>query len=265
MEKFKELVQKWIDQGKDFSTGILLLNQVCKNRLLVSTIQKSPDRYSDKLDYELCKAAGINQTVAEVISAKQSLPAPDSFIVSAPAPVLKNAPEAPATDAPAIELPADIIKIKDEYSKLYNLRAQQHNMLSEVPPDNAPHNVKQRKVLAETIKQMSDRLEILFAAKEKYFETDELPDMEALFAAPAPVQDAEKQLPDDVAELKKMKKNLQIAVHKLNNQLDFQTDTKQKRPNPMPDGPKRLDAELTIKDKLKLIESIEFKLVELAH
>lgn len=272
----KELIQKWLDDGKDFSTGVLLLNQVCKNRLLVTTIQKSPERYAEKLEYELCKAAGIVQqaTAHQIPTKDASLPKPNAFL-PLPAPVAKTADAgsdvAPAHDpavaspVPAIELPADILKIKDEYSSIYNLRSQQHNILADVPQDNAPHNVKQRKVLAETIKQMSNRLELLYAAKEKYFEDGTMPDMSVLFAAPAPAVDANKELPEDVATLKKMKKNLQISVHKLGNQLEYQTEHKQKRLNPMPAGPKRLDTELTIKEKLKQIENIEFKLVELAH
>lgn len=55
----KDRVLKWIEQGCDYNTGILLLADSGHHRQLIRIIANRPHRYASKLLYELCKEAGI--------------------------------------------------------------------------------------------------------------------------------------------------------------------------------------------------------------
>lgn len=291
----KEKVEQWIEDGKDFNAGIQLLNVIGKNKKLAQNISRNPKRYASTLEAELRKYGNVWKEKTKAVVVKDMLPKPEDFNKFpgpvAPDPEAKTEgeetdeipagenteaeeetvnveaekAEAPEAPAKAETYPPEIEKIKSEYSRLYNLRARLHGQLTDVAPDNAPANVKKRKTLGDSISEISLKLELLYAAKEAYFETGTMPDMDALFGDPKKVIHELAELPNDVKELKKMKKALQVSIHKAKNKLEFQEETKQKRSNPMPSGPKRLDLEKTIEEKTAEIERIEYKLVELAH
>jgi hypothetical protein len=63
--------------------------------------------------------------------------------------------------------------------------------------------------------------------------------------------------------LKKLKENLRIKIAKAENRLEFQTDTKGEKPNPMPEGPKRAELVKRIAEMKKQKEAVEYKIVEL--
>lgn len=270
----QEKVQQWIENGEDFNEGVSLLSQIGLNKGMVKNL-RNPKVHSGKLKNELLKAAKILNLKA----VKSEITEADPSAVENPK--QKAAAEKPDTEVPDKRedwrekpsaaasknetYPAEVEKVKSEYSRLYNLRAQLHGQMTDVTPDNAPGNVKKRKVLSDSIAEISQRLELLHAAKELYFENGTIPDIDALFGEVKKAEQAAEELPDDIKKLKAMKKALQINVHKAKNKLEYQEETKQKRANPMPAGPKRLDLEKTIEEREKEIERIEFKIVELAH
>lgn len=258
----KEKFENWYENGRDFNAGITLLREIGKSPNMVKIMAGREHRYASKLEYELRKASGSDKQKEASGDEPQEPPAGErsnTLISVIPIPV-------PATPKEENSVyPAEIEKIKSEYSRLYNLRAQQHGLMTEVTPDNSTINVKRRKIFSDSIAEISQRLELLYLAKEAYFETGTMPDMDSLFGEAKKADQQPDELPDDVIKLKAMKKALQINIHKAKNKLEFQTETKQKRSNPMPDGPKRLDLVKTIEDREKEIERIEYKLVELAH
>jgi len=293
----QEKVQQWIDNGEEYNSGLLLLSEIGKVMpQMIRIMTNRPNRYADKLKYELLKASGLyKQETVEAQSSDQDTDESEKDTMQKAAEFLgdllgekivvaqkqvseKSSPEAtenekredwkdkPSAGATKNETyPAEVEKVKSEYSRLYNLRAQQHGLMTDVTPDNAPANVKKRKVLSDSIAEISQRLELLYAAKELYFENGTIPDIDALFGEVKKTEQAVDELPNDIAKLKAMKKSLQINIHKAKNKLEYQEETKQKRSNPMPEGPKRLDLEKTIEEREKEIERIEFKIVEIAH
>lgn len=60
-----------------------------------------------------------------------------------------------------------------------------------------------------------------------------------------------------------MKKNESIKIVKARNMLLYQTEKKQKKENPMPEGPKRIKYEKKIEKLLKLISQIDLKIANL--
>jgi hypothetical protein len=251
------LYDEWVQAGRDFQSGIDLLGKVSKNRLLARNISRSEKTYSGKLDYELRKACGVGTSATVTVK-------PVAVSAKGIKPVAAK-PSAPVKKADPVIYPPEVEKVKTEYAELYNLRAKQHGLLTEVTPDNAPENIKKRKTLTDSIAQISQRLELLYAAKEAYFEHGTLPDMDSLFAPAQQTQQKADELPNDVAELKKMKYLLLKSITKAKHMLEYQNEAKQKRPNPMPEGPRRLELTLRVEQRTKEVERIEYKLVELAH
>ena len=101
--------------------------------------------------------------------------------------------------------------------------------------------------------------------KEAYYNDKVIPNINELFAKPAPVPEhTEEELPATITELKELKKSIQRSLSKDKNLLEFQSETKQKKANPMPESPKRKGIEKRIDKKIKKIESIDFKLIDLA-
>ncbi len=256
---------EWIENGCDFDEGVSLLASSAKNKQLHRVMAGREARYADKLMYELCKSAGLEIS--------------DYHLFLAFAEQLKNVEpvetdqEDSKTDDPGTgdpvtkdsdqQLPADIVRIIKDHSEMVMLRAQLHEQLTSLPENNDPETVKKRKNMIDAMAVISPRIDLFYQVKEAFYTKGEMPNMAILF--PEPVQPSEpvNELPEDVVELKKMKKNFQSANVKDQNQLEFQTDTKGKEPSPMPEGPKRLKLETRITERIAEIERIDYKLLEI--
>jgi hypothetical protein len=64
-------------------------------------------------------------------------------------------------------------------------------------------------------------------------------------------------------ELKKLKENLRIKISKAENRLEYQSDKKEEKPKPMPEGPKRAEILKRIEEMKKQKEAVEYKIVKL--
>jgi hypothetical protein len=129
-----------------------------------------------------------------------------------------------------------------------------------VPETNTPENMNKRALLFADIEKLTDRMEFLYSFIETWEKTGIEPIEEEIW----PVKN-ENELPDDLDELKKIKKNLQSSNTKDRNLLEFQQKTKAAKNNPMPTGPKRKRVEFRIKKRQQEIERIEQKIVELEN
>jgi hypothetical protein len=138
-----------------------------------------------------------------------------------------------------------IEQIIKEHSHLFQLRSQLGQQRTDLGNGNDPQTVKQRKVLSESIQQHSERIEALFNAKEDFYTKGIIPNMEALFPNQQINESTNQQINEStnqqsqILNLKSQLKNLNTALLRDENQIKYQTSTKQKKANPMPDGPKK--------------------------
>jgi hypothetical protein len=238
-------VKKWIKDGCNYTDGCALYAIYGKNKILARLFPGRENTYSTKLKYELCKSVGLA----------------DELPYNKPAIVIVDAA------AEKLTYPEDIIKIISEYSKLIAERAKIHAAMSALPENNDAETVKERKGFSDEIFNISERIEVLHVAKEAYFVNKIMPDMLVLYPEKTDedLTATEKTiLPYSADKLKELKKKLQTSLCKDGNLLDFQTETKQDIPNPMPDGPKKIKIEKRMINKKQIIESIDLKLVESA-
>jgi len=173
------------------------------------------------------------------------------------------------------EYPGIIKQLLTEFSELYKGRSIFHKELKDVGEDNDDVSTGKRSRLIFIIDATSRRMDLLWPAFEAYKKDSILPD-ESLFVEPFdPEKDFEPSkiptpekvefaIADNLVELKKQKENLRIKLTKRNNQLLYQSETKGKKDNPMPESPKRAKIEKEILDLQKNKEAVEFKIVELS-
>ncbi len=83
------------------------------------------------------------------------------------------------------------------------------------------------------------------------------PDEKELY--PVPNQQAASD-PTDSGQLIIKRNNLRSSITRAKNQLEYQSQKKADKPNPMPDCPKRRELEVRIAEKEKELAEIEAKL-----
>ena len=150
----------------------------------------------------------------------------------------------------------DIVKqLLVEFNEDYNNRSIAHKELKAVGESNDDESCEKRKVLLNRIKNYSTRMDILWPLFEAYKENPEvLPSEEIVLAVFNPDEVTEEDANDDdekktgkelvlatdVEGLKKQSENWRTKVLKAENKLNFQDEKKGDKPNPMPEGPKRI-------------------------
>jgi len=254
----QEKVNNWIAEGCDFNAGIVILSSTGRHKQLVRVMSNRPVRYTEKLRYELLKAAGLN-TGFPVIK-----PLADSFT---PEKDYTPNSESAAPELKSVkndQLPEEVEKVIKFHADAFKTRAILHEAMANLPNDNTDALIAQRKELSDQIAECSGMIEIMWKAKEDYYVNNIIPDINALTAEKKAEEMPVADLPDNPDELKKMKKNLQSANTKDQCMLDYRQTTKGEKKNPLPDSPKRIKIELRIKQRDNTINAIDYKLVHLS-
>ena len=274
-------VLQWWHGARDYTTGCQLYGKCGKNNVMKNTFNKpgKEKRLSGKLQYELCKAVGLdwkNMPALPDGAAKFMGPPPPITKITLirnvddtthiPGDELPDAPYTPdkyipiISDTKALQYPKVIRRITMEYQENFRDRSMLHKKMREVPPENTIANTQTRADYLKNIKEKSDRMDYLYAFMKNYDENKVVPLEDEVWPP-----EKELELPDSINDLKRMKQNLQTSNVKDNNQLLYQQKTKAEKENPMPAGVKRKKIELRIKGREETIEVINTKLVELEN
>lgn len=167
------------------------------------------------------------------------------------------------------EYPETVKKVLEAYSNLYKQRSILHKQLKEVTEINLNDEVKKRENIASAILGISHQMDFLWNAFSAYKENGAIPNEDILekpFDPDAtqkeePVK-SDLELAEDLAGLKKQNENWRIKISKAENRLIYQSEKKQAKKNPMPNGPKRIALEKRI-EKLKAEKlQIEYAIAE---
>lgn len=134
-------------------------------------------------------------------------------------------------------------------SRLYNDRSMLKTQQNAIPDENTPENVEKRKNLVDMIEALSGRIQLLFEAKKAYLERGIIPDENALF----PLEESKQS----IEELQTRLKNLRSYISKDKNILVYQRETRQEKPNPMPDSPKKERILKRIEKNEKEVQELE--------
>lgn len=266
-------VLKWWYGNRDYQFGVMLLSRFGKNKVLVHTLMKpGKEKFGgrDKLYYELPKAVGLNY--------KKMPPLPDG-VETEPEKFIQQIPKytRPLADEPAgdkifvplvSKIPLDqypkvIRRLKYEYQEQYQQRSILHKEMCKISEENTLNNMTARANLLEEIKVISGKMDYLYCFIGEYEKNGTIPLEEIVW--PPTKETPVFELPNDVEELRKLKKNLQTSNTKERNRLLYQQTSKAAKENPIPAGPKRQKYEMKIKKREAEILAIDTKIVELEN
>jgi hypothetical protein len=163
------------------------------------------------------------------------------------------------------DLPAIIIRIKEELPQLYEQRAMVQKELTELGDANDEETKAKAQKFGELAEMLGIRHQLLQEAKEAYFDSkgEIIPDEKELFPEEETEEDADTPLSTkydwegDPLKAVTAQKNIAINLTKDRNRLKYQSPSaKDKKENPMPEGPERDKIEARIASREKEMEAI---------
>lgn len=139
--------------------------------------------------------------------------------------------------------PPQISVLITEFRDLYTQRSIMHNQLKQVGEGNSDEEVQKRQELVNAIAVTSERMDAIWPVIDNFNKTGKVEEVEE--PKEPVVQEPKKEvkqieLATTVEELKKQSDNWRVKIMKAKNRLNYQSENKEKKPNPMPDGPKRV-------------------------
>ena len=234
-------ILQWLTNGKDYQTGITLLERHQRNRMLVQHFRHSTPKFAAaKLEYELRKLLKGRQKTPQQ-------PAPLKPFIN----VFQRQKAKPAAEIPDI-----IVQAKDELYGLFTAISIAHRKLYELGEGNSEDVVAQRRRILEDRLPLIRRFEKLYPLKEKYFDTGEVPAelvrmvREKVEEQPAPVSMDNRTELEKLTDMELLKKqhSIKVNINKTRNRLEYQALKKLDTPNPMPESPLRSKLEAKLAD-----------------
>ena len=234
-------ILQWLTNGKDYNTGVSILERHHKNRTFVQHFRHTTAKFAAaKLEYELRKLLkGGTKT--------QQRPTPRKQFIN----VFQRQKSKSAEKIPAI-----ITQAKDELYRLFTAISTAHRKLYELGEGNSEDIVAQRRRILEDRLPLIRRFEKLYPLKEKYFDTGEVPAelarmvREKVEEQPAPVSMDNRTELEKLSDMELLKKqhSIKVNINKTRNRLEYQALKKLDAPNPMPDSPLRTKLEAKLND-----------------
>lgn len=163
-------------------------------------------------------------------------------------------------------MPQPVKDIVFSFRKAYVERDKLHRMLAGMGEDNSPEAVEKRKGMSDRIEELSMEMDRLYPQFDAYVKEKKIPEVEepeeekaeeAGTRTEGQGMDFEKMT---VENLKFMKKSVSTKILRATNRLLYQSETKQEKANPMPDGPERVKYETKIKVLSDRLEQIKMEL-----
>ena len=137
--------------------------------------------------------------------------------------------------------PPQISVLIIEFRDLYTQRSILHNNLKNVGEGNSEAEVKQREELVNKIAILSQRMDVIWPVIDEFNKSGKIQEVKELKhpEPPAPIE-KKFRLAETVEDLKKQSDNWRVKIMKAKNRLNYQSENKEVKPNPMPEGPKRI-------------------------
>jgi hypothetical protein len=254
----QEKVNKWLESGCDYDEGVNLLASFPAHKQMAKIIAGRPHRYTEKLRYELLKCASADSGATSLETIKLAGSTPQPINNSTIQPLNKSTTQQlnPSTQK---QLPPEVEHVIKLHADAYKTRAILHSAMAELPSENTEGLIKKRKEFSDQIAECSKVIDAMHKAKDEYYVNGTIPDIKAITANNAESSNP-PDLPDDLQNLKDLKKQIQSLLSKDQHMLDYQQTKKGNNLNPMPKGPKRTKIELRMKSRTEALETIERKL-----
>jgi len=136
--------------------------------------------------------------------------------------------------------PPQISVLLTEFRDLYTQRSILHTQLKQVGEGNSDSEVIARQEVINSIAVMSERMDVIWPVIDEFNKSGKIVEEKKTEPPAAPEIKDKFKLADSVDELKKQSDNWRVKIMKANNRLNYQSENKEVKPNPMPEGPKRV-------------------------
>ena len=287
MEEHKIKVIDWIKSGMNYNDGVSMVIKFSGRQGLLRQFAGKENKLKDKLTYELCKVAGLaNHTNWKLFIENVDYYGSEDFehrLKSNPVRITQKRFREAVTDFrvtlneegenefdensiyPGLkdEYPVIIHRIMNDLSELYQQRSLLHGKMVAMDDSNKRNLVKERVKLLDQIKDISDRFIFLYQTKQKFLTDRKVPEERLIYPQESAQIEQSPVIVKNVVELKKQKKNLQTSNSKDQKKLGllFKASTDDKGRNPA--SAKGILIELRIRERIKMIEDIDYQLVNL--
>ena len=287
MEEHKVKVIDWIKSGMNYNEGISLVIKFSGRQGLLSQFAGKENKLKDKLAYELCKVAGLaNHTNWKLLIENANYYGSEDFeqrLKSNPIRITQKRFREAVTDFrvtlneegdnefdensiyPGLkdEYPVIIHRIMNDMSELYQQRNLLHGRMVGMDDSNKRILVKERVKLLDQIKQISDRFIFLYKTKQNYLQDRKIPEERVIYPEETTNKEVSPIFQKNVVELKKQKKNLQTSNSKDQKKLGLIEKANLNQIGKTKVSAKGILIELRIRERIKMIEDIDYQLVNL--
>ena len=287
MEEHKIKVIDWIKSGMNYNDGVSLVIKLSGRQGLLSQFAGKENKQKDKLAYELCKVAGLaNHTNWKLLienvndygsedfeqrlksnpirlTQKRSREAVPDFRVTFNEEGENEYDEKVIYPGLKDEYPVIIHRIMNDMSDLYQQRSLLHAKMVGMDDSNKRILVKERVKLLDQIKQISDRFIFLYKTKQNYLQDRKIPEERVIYPEETTNKEVSPIFQKNVVELKKQKKNLQTSNSKDQKKLGLIDKTNLNQIGKTIVSAKGILIELRIRERIKMIEDIDYQLVNL--
>ena len=287
MEEHKVKVIDWIKSGMNYNEGISLVIKLSGRQGLLSQFAGKENKLKDKLAYELCKVAGLaNHTNWKLLIENVNYYGSEDFEQRLKSNSIRVAPLRSSETVsdfrlklseegeneydekviyPGLkdEYPVIIHRIMNDMSDLYQQRSLLHAKMVGMDDSNKRILVKERVKLLDQIKQISDRFIFLYQAKQKFLQDRIIPQESAIYPEETTKKEVSPIFQKNGGELKKQKKNLQTSNSKDQKKLSLIEKANLNQIGKTIVSAKGILIELRIRERIKMIEDIDYQLVNL--
>ncbi len=287
MEEYKIKVIDWIKSGMNYNDGVSMVIKFSGRQGLLRQFAGKENKLKDKLTYELCKVAGLaNHTnwkllienidyygsedfdlrlksILTRVAPKRSREADTEFQVTLNEEGENEFDEKIIYPGLKDEYPVIIHRIMNDMAELYQQRSLLHGKMVSMDDSNKRNLVKERVKLLDQIKQISDRFIFLYEAKQKFLLDRKIPEENIIYPEESTKKEDSLVFQKNVVELKKQKKNLQTSNSKDQTKLGLIEKANLNQIGKTPVSAKGILIELRIRERIKMIEDIDYQLVNL--
>ena len=258
MEKeLNNQITKWLKKDPEYNSGLALLVQVCKNKMLVRNLsRKNTPKNLRKIIWELRKSIRDTTISSSVsVDAKKKMDSSGTSASQAGEKLREISKTYPET----------ILIIIKNIGDLSSNRDKLHRKLKAIPEANTKDNISKREIILVLIKETNDLLEYYYQLKDRFFKEKIVPTQEDLKFKK---EDKSKKKTKPInpikdmseADLVKKLQNLRSNLTKKKNKLLYQSVSKKDKEDPMPEGAKRDHLSAQVKTDEKQIKEIQTRL-----
>ena len=242
-------IQEWLVSEMIYTEGVAIFERHCKNKIFVRSFKNGNAKImGKKLEYEMKKLLGI--PLPQILQQRCSNQELINQLQVTSYKLQANNQIHKFTNK---QIPAIILQAKELRNELFTQIADFHKDLYELGEENTQAIVKKRKNLLDRRKPLIERHEKIYHAIEEYFLSKIIPNSLNLLLSEPVIMQKNKICFDYFSDIQlvRFKNKFASKISRLKNLLKFQTYTAQAEPNPMPEGSKRKEIELRLKELTK--------------